>query len=179
MTTRSLRTTDRKRECDLAGDANSGKRPYARALQSATWGRTGRIADALGLSQRTVETWSNPADPQRGPNQTLAILIRESIAAGAAPEDALSPLVDLAEEFGFDLAPRVRVVSPSDLLAQADALAADALVQSGEAVSAYLSSLRDGHLTQREREGNRKELREAVRALLACLDHNERAGNPA
>lgn len=173
---RTLRAVDGSRKCDLAGDSYAGKRPYAKSMQALTWGRSGRIADALGLSQRTVETWGNPADPQRGPNQSLAIAMHVALDAGAGTEEALAPLIGLAEEFGFDLAPRVPVVTGADLLAQADRLSASALSSAAGAVRGYLDSMTDRRLTPSELQTNRQGIREAVSALLACLDHSERTG---
>lgn len=161
-------------ECDLAGDPHKAKRPFAKAIQSATWGRTGRIADALSRDQRTVETWGNPTDPQRGPNQTLAIVMHESLDSGAAPEDALAPLYQLAEEFGFDLAPRLPMVRMQDL-PRVDRLAARSLQEVGEAISGMVERALDGRLSEFEREQNRKELREAIESLHALSAVNENA----
>lgn len=166
-------------KCDLAGDPHSAKRPYARAIQAATWNRSGRIADYLGLSQRTVETWGNPADPQRGPNQVLAMLMEESIAAGAAPEEALAPLFDLAEHFGFDLSARLPIVTEKELLAQVTPLAANAIKETGEAVALLVSMAQEllaGKVSPQRKAALRKELRDA-RSAIGQLDVlNEKAG---
>ena len=163
-------------KCDLAGDPHSAKRPYARAIQAATWNRSGRIADYLGLSQRTVETWGNPADPQRGPNQVLAMLMEESIAAGAAPEEALAPLFDLAEHFGFDLSARLPVVTQKELLAQGTTVAANAMKEAGEAVALVIEELLSKSPSRKRKAAICKELREAI-AVFRQLDAiNQKAG---
>lgn len=76
-------------KCDLAGDPHSAVRAAKAAMQRASWGRTGRIADATGLSQRTVETWGNPADPHRSPLQQLELVIQTALDSGASFCDAL------------------------------------------------------------------------------------------
>ncbi len=169
MTVRNLHRLDAQRKCDLSGDPHSAKRPYAKAMQACTWTRSGRIADRLGLSQRTVETYGNPADPQRGPNQALAIIMHEALSAGASPDEALAPLFALCEEFGGEFAPRLPVIHTKDLLAQADRLAANTLRSLGEAVSRLFERL-NGGLSPAERVATLADLRANLRDTYELID---------
>lgn len=143
----SFREKDAGRKCDLAGDPYSHKRPFAKAMQACQYGRTGRISDATGLSQRTIETWQNPTDPQRGPNQTLAIVMHESLAAGASEEEALAPLFHLADEFGFTLEFQPREDGKRKGIEIANA---DTLDSAADLVSALIRAMEDRRITAAE-----------------------------
>lgn len=91
-------------KCRAGADRHSLKRPFARALASATWGRCEQIAARIHRSGRLVRAWENPEDANLGPNQVLADVIDAAIAAGATEEEALAPLAHLAERYGRTLA---------------------------------------------------------------------------
>jgi hypothetical protein len=150
-----MRASDAARQCDLAGDSYSLKRPFAKAIQAATWSRTGRIADALGLSQRTVETWGNPADPQHGPLWQLATIMREALAAGADESDALAPLRLLQSIFEPDTEANVELTRA----------ASESIRESAESVAVTLESLRDGQIDALELERIDRETAEAIDKL--------------
>lgn len=148
-------------QCDLAGDPHSHCRAAKAAMQRLTWGRTGRIADATGLCQRTVETWGNPADPQRSPLQQLELAILAAVEAGAHQDEAMAPVVYLANLLGCDLAPRLRVLGAIGVASAA----ASALRESSEGIAKAVDSLRDGCMSSQEANRIEAEVAEAVTAL--------------
>lgn len=148
----SFRDRDRQRKSDLTGEsASSTKRPFAKAIQSATWGRAGRIADALGLSQSEVEKWGQPHAPQRGPCWQLAIVMQEALDAGADECDALAPLRLLNSMFERD--PQVEL----DLLAAASETLRE-VVEPGAVVA---EGLRDGKWDASDQDRLERETAEA------------------
>jgi hypothetical protein len=122
-------------QCDLAGDPHSASRAAKAAMQRATWGRTGRIADETGLCQRTVETWGNPSDPQRSPLQVLEIVMATSLQSGAPFAEATAPLAYLESRF----------LAPSASTSEGIALAiSSALRENAEAIARTIELVRDG-----------------------------------
>lgn len=93
-------------KCRVAPDRHEVKRPFAKALSSATWGRCEQIAPRIHRSARLLRAWGNPEDPNLGPNQVLADVIDGALVAGATEDEALSPLAHLAERYGRTLAYR-------------------------------------------------------------------------
>lgn len=148
-------------QCELAGDPHSHTRAAKAAMQRLTWGRTGRIADATGLSQRTVETWGNPADPQRSPLQQLELAIFAAVEAGAHQDEASAPLAYLADLLGYDLAPRLRVLGFVGI----PNAAATALRESSDAIAKAVEALRDRNITAREADAIEAEVAEAITEL--------------
>jgi len=145
-------------KCDLTGDPHSASRPAKAAMQRATWGRTGRIADATGLSQRTVETWGNPADPQRSPLQQLELVMCAALDAGAAHEEATAPLAYLNDRFlspASGEAPYVTV----------QCAAASALREAGEGIALAIEAARDGIVSEAELVAIEREVADAITAL--------------
>lgn len=160
MTARFSRSAEQVK-CDLAGDPHSRVRAAKAAMQRLTWGRTGRIADATGLSQRTVETWGNPADPQRSPLQQLELAIFAAVESGAYQDEAAAPLAYLADLLGYDLAPRLKVLGFVGI----PSAAATALRESSEGIAKAVASLRDGGVSQREADEIEREVAESITSL--------------
>ena len=150
-----IRARDKYRKSDLAGETNSAERAFKAAMHSALWGRTGRIADALGLGQRTVETWQNPNDPQHGPLHQLYVVMREALDAGADESDALAPLRLLNRMFERDPA--------TESLLRA---AAEAARETGEAVEAAVKAGEDKHVDPVELDRIEREVDEGIAKLL-------------
>lgn len=130
-------------QCDLAGDPHSTRRAAKAAMQRATWGRTGRIADATGLSQRTIETWGNPSDPQRSPLEQLEIVMFTAIVDGATHDEATAPLAHLNQRF---LSPNTDD-GPSIGLTFA---AADSMREGSEFLASLAEAIRDGVVSDAE-----------------------------
>lgn len=158
MSRGSLLRAAERAKCDLAGDPHSASRVAKAAMQRATWGRTGRIADATGLSQRTVETWGNPADPQRSPVQVLEIVMRAAIESGAAHEEATAPLAYLNEIF-LQSAPGNS--SPTTV----QLAAVSALRESSEGIALAVEAARDGEISKGELAAIERECSDAITAL--------------
>ncbi len=145
-------------QCDLAGDPHSAARPAKAAMQRATWGRTGRIADATGLSQRTVETWGNPSDPQRSPLQQLEIVMQAALAAGAEFTEATAPLAYLNDRF---LLPAPEASSPVTV----QLAAVSALRKSSEGIAMAIKAASDGNVSESEVTMIENEVADAITAL--------------
>lgn len=173
---RNVRLVDAQRECDLSGDPYSAKRPFAQAIAPLLARCSSRVAEKLRLALRTVESWANPCDPQRAPNQTLALAIDAALEAGVPREAALAPLFHLCERYGGDFAPRLPAVKSEDLLAQADRLAAMSLSSHGEAVSGFLEACLDNRLSEVERAKNRARFRRNLQTTFSMMDLNNNAG---
>lgn len=171
---RTVRPLSEQEKCELAGDPHSLKRPAAKAFQVATWGRTATLAERLHLSQRLVESWGNPNDPQRGPLQILEIVMRTALDDAAPDEDALAPLRYLASRFGR-IVVKPQEITPAGVLVAADQVCARVLREAGGAVDRLIAALADGRVSESERETNRKELGELHGAVVAAIEFNERA----
>lgn len=164
---RSLTRSAAQLKCDLSGDPYSQVRAAKAAMQRATWGRTGRIADATGLSQRTVETWGNPSDPQRSPVQVLEIVMCAALDAGAAHAEATAPLAYLNDRF---LSP-AEESSPQTVQIAAVA----ALRESSEGISLAIEAARDGEVSEAELATIEREVADAITSLHRLVRESQAA----
>jgi hypothetical protein len=156
-------------QCDLEARPHRGRELPA-AMQLATWGCSAQIARRLNLSQRLVEAWGNPNDPNRSPVEALRELMEEALHHHAAV-DALAPLTALADCFGFDLVQRKQATATdSDVI---DA-AASALREAGEAVAVALETISEGH-SEVALAKSKREIQEAIDALYRLLREKEAA----
>lgn len=132
-------------KCQLPEDRHSRKRPFARAMATATWGRCEQIASRTHRSGRLVRAWENPEDPNLPPNQVLADVMDAAIATGATEDEALAPLAHLADRYGRTLGYLDGAGSP-----EAEALhrsAASLIESSARTAVACVEALADGSVS--------------------------------
>ncbi|OQC42277.1 MAG: hypothetical protein BWX64_00294 [Acidobacteria bacterium ADurb.Bin051] len=151
-------------ECDPAADPYSRKRRYTVAIRDGLEGRAAAAASRLHLSPRLLEAWANPADPQRGPLQTLDELLSALLELGATPEELEAPVALLARRIG-----RALVVELEDSAESVTDAAAGVARQSGAGVATALEVAADGDVDELEVARTRRELA-AIRDRAARLE---------
>lgn len=131
------------------------------------------IGRRLGLAGRTVRQWRERFDSDhRGPGETLALTIRAALELGRDEEDAVAPIRALADEFGYELAPRLRIAGTIGL-DEANLGLSELLQHAGEYVVETSESIRDERIDSAERARIRRaatRLKEAVAILEQSLD---------
>jgi hypothetical protein len=156
------------REVKCEEQRRAHKFPFAQAMRECLWGITDQASRALGRTKysiRTLETWFNFNDPQRGPDEVLATCLEQSLAAGKPRSMALAPLYHLCERFGVQHSDVVPPAGDDELLA-ADQVGAEVLREVGEGVAAFATYFGTKRRTTAEKRSAKRQLQEA-RAELA------------
>lgn len=169
----------------MRDDRHSRKRPFALAMNEASYGRAEAMAARFhgagvvgGKSGRLIRAWGNPEDPNVPPLQVLAEFIDAALVCGAHRDEALAPLAFLADRYGLELTPRPAEVSPAEVVRSATAAMRECTEATTRAVDASVDGFTAHELEAVVREG--KEARVAINGLIgAAMGELDRLSKPA